>query len=294
MRTIGLILVVAATICCFVFVPGAWLHVKEVKKDFDKTSAGTLSDETVIDEANQDLGKKKDQLRARYAKVYSGKVKAADIEAKLQAQQKNLADEERILQRANEILKSNPTDSTIVIGGANFSWSQLNDESLERLSKCQMLKKQIEFNKQSLKQLQQGIQDGLKTITEQAEKLRQDKTQIDFAELELAALRSQEEVRQLVGDITSSGNSSQDLGFARRELQNRLNEMRANVEFNQQGQAQPQKSSTIPWNKELGIPDKQAAEGIDAYFHKVEKPKVEKPAAPAPKQTSETVLPNVD
>lgn len=254
-------------------VPGLWSHVKQVPKDIGQGIDEVASDNHAGGTVDEGFNEAEKGLRKKFTKIYQAKAKMAGIEAELKAQKESLSKENQILSRAQELLEKNQPGSTIVVGNAEHKWEDINQDALSRLHNCQMLSKKMKVNEQSLGQLRQGVEAGFKAIVDVQEKLRQEKMQFDLEKVELAALRAQEEVREIVGDISetaSAGNS--ELANVRKAYNDRLNEARANAEFSQMTEIR--KNSNVSWDKELGFSPQKASEGIKAYFNEAKKPAV--------------------
>lgn len=273
MRTLVLTTVVGLgllVVSCAV-VPGLWSHVKQMPKDIGQGIDNVSSDNHGEGTVEEGFNVAERDLRKRFTKIYQAKAKMAGIEAELKAQKDSLAKENQILSRAQELLEKNQPGSTIVVGNAEHKWEDINQDALNRLHNCQMLSKKMKVNEQSLGQLRQGVETGFKAIADVQDKLRQERMQFDLEKVELAALRAQEEVREIVGDISKTASASNsELANVRKAYNDRLNEARANAEFSQMTELR--KNSNVSWDKELGFSPQKASEGIKAYFSEAKKP----------------------
>jgi hypothetical protein len=267
MRTlfIGFVVVVVLMIA---IVPGFWMHVKQLPKDVGSAIDTRVSDPHVQGAYTTSLNKAEQELRDIYCEVYKANGMAVDVRAKLVAQRSALAREERILKRSQELLEKSKPGSTVVIGGANFSFEQANQEASDRLTNTQILRKQILANEQSLTKIESAYEYGTKAIAEKLEALRREKVEFELAKVEDAVLRMQAEIDSSVGKIytiVGTRTDDTDLQRARKLFYDRLNDRKAKAEFDQR--AVLGKITTVPWDKELGVADDASAK-IKAYFAK--------------------------
>ena len=253
-------------------IPGLWSHSKQWRKDIAMKVDEVSSDEHVkgmYEVAFSEVGKK---LRDYYCDIYQVKRKIAEIETTNATQEKKLVKEEQILQRAQELLEKNQPGTTIVIGGTTYSWELLNNDALRHLSNCKILRRNILNNKQSLTKLQGAYTDGMERIREVKNKLREEELNFEAEKAELAALRAQEQVSEVIDKIYDTDEIKTELGRARKIFKDRLDELRARAEYDQEIGLKADVVDT--WDIELGIPEKKAVENIKSYFQ--EKSKLQK------------------
>lgn len=266
MRTISIVLVAIAILALigFVAIPGLWAHGKQWRKDIAAKVDEASSDkhiEGIYEEALSEVG---EDLRNHYCNVYQVKEEIAKVETAQETLQKELTKEEQVLQRAQELLEKNQPSTTIVIGGTNYTWEQLNNDASKRVSTCKVLRRNVLNNEQSLSKLQKAYNDGIERIREAKNELGNKKLEFEAEKAELAALRAQEQVNKIIGKIYETGNIKIDLGRARKIFEDRLNNLRAKAEYDQEIGLKADVINT--WDAELGIPKEEAVESIKAYF----------------------------
>ncbi len=292
MRTLGIIaltLIIVALVA-FLAIPGLWSHGKQWRRE-----VGTAIDKASPDEhiagiyeaALSDAGKK---LCDYYQHIFRIKTEIAKIEATKQAQEEKLAKEERILQRAQELLKKHQPGATIAIGGTAYTWEQVNNDALKRVSTCQVLRRNILTSEQSLSKLRKAYTNGLDQIRKAKAELQKKKLEFEAEKAELTAYRAQEKVNELIGRISiTAPDIKTDLGRARRAFEERLNEVRARAEYTEE--IGPSADVVATWDIELGIPEEKAADAIKAYFQEKESKPVKTPDVGAALEALTTATP---
>jgi len=266
---IVLVVIAIVGVLASVAVPGLWSHGKQWREDIAMKVDEVNSDEHVkgmYETAFSEVGKK---LRDYYCDIYQVKRKIAEIERTKATQEKKLVKEEQILQRAQELLEKNQPGTTIVIGGTTYSWEQLNNDALRRVSNCKVVRRSILNNEQSLSKLQRAYADGMDRILDVKDKLRKEELDFEAEKAELAALRAQEQVSEVIGKIYDADEIKTDLGRARKIFKDRLDELRARAEYDQEIGLKADVVDT--WNTELGIPEEKALENIKTYFQEKSK-----------------------
>lgn len=283
MRTIGIVIVaivIVGLIACWA-IPGLSSHGKQWREDAATAIDKSSSDEHIIgiyDNALSETGKK---LREFYRAIYGVKTEIAQIDAAKTAQEEQLAKEEQVLKRAKEVLEQSQPESTIKIGGATYTWQQVNDDVIKHVGTCRVLRRGILDKEQSLSKLNKAYNDGLNRIQEARAQLVKEKLEKEAKTAELAALRAQERINEITGKIYTNLDVETDLIRARKVFETRLNDLRANAEYNQE--VAPGNDIVQTWNAELGIPSEKAVDSINNYFHK-EEGKPTKAATSAPTQ----------
>lgn len=263
MRTlviVGVLVLVAALI----FVPGLIGHFRQVPKDIGGAIDRSVPRSHLEGVVEDNFDKAEQELKERYVELYKVKTKAAELESTLKIQKQELQKREQMLQRAKDLLNKSNSGSTIVVAGVSFSWEQINQDALNQLGACKVLRKQTEGNEQSLSKLRQAYEQGFKAISDKQEELHRAKSDFDVDKAELAALMAQEEVNAMVGNISQISGTKIEIGLARKAYNDRLNELKAKAEYDQQvgiGRS----ATVIPWDKELGTVAK-AADEIGSYF----------------------------
>lgn len=270
MRTILIVLVAIAILALigFVAIPGLWSHSKQWRKDIAMKVDEASSDEHIKGIYEEALSEAGEDLRNHYCNVYQVKEEIAKVETVQETLQKELTKEEQVLQRAQELLEKNQPSTTIVIGGTNYTWEQLNNDASRRVSTCKVLRRNVLDNEQSLSKLQKAYNDGIERIREAKNELGNKKLEFEAEKAELAALRAQEQVNKIIGKIYETGNIKIDLGRARKIFEDRLNNLRAKAEYDQEIGLKADVINT--WDTELGIPKEEAVESIKAYFQEKE------------------------
>jgi DNA repair ATPase RecN len=262
MRT-AVICGVVALVLAVIFVPGLYEHFRQVPKDVGDVIDKNVPQGHLEGVVESNFNRAEQNLRDRYTELYKVRVKAAEFEGILKVQKQQLAKKEQLLQRAQDLLNKSKPDSTIIIAGSNFSFDQVNQDTLNHLATCKVLRKQIESNEQVFAKLQQAVDFGTKAIANKQEELRHAKTDFDVEKAELAALMAQEEVNFLVSNV-GKPSVNVDIGTARKAYNDRLNELRARAEYDQKANL-GRSTTAIPWEKELGSTTK-ATDEIKSYF----------------------------
>ena len=262
MRTIAFVVAVSALGIggYLVFAP----HAGQWFKDAKNAVTDSTSDSHVIGMAQEAMSQAEAELKTRYSGVYDVNLKVAKLEPVVEQQRAALAKEERILKRAQELLAQNKQGSAIMVGYVSYAWDAVNSDVLNRVSSCKILRTNIQNNEQALNRLKAAYADGMELIRQKRDELKKKQMEFEAEKAELAALRAQAYVNQVVGKIYSAGDIKIELGEAREAFERRLNTLRANAQYDQEFAS---KSSTVStWNAELGLPTETAAEAIKAYF----------------------------
>lgn len=268
MRTIAVSTVIVLIIVGLAFsaVPGLWGHAKQFPKDIGMAVDKSVPDSHAEGVYGGEIDKALENLKGLYTIVYNVKVKMAELESVLKTQQQELFKEEQILKRSQELLDKNKPGSTFTIGGAKFTWEEINQEAINHLSNCQILRRQIAGNEQSLSKLRQAHSDGIKAVSDEQERLRRKKMEFEVEKVELVVLRTQEDVDAIVGKVYQATNVKTDLASARKVFEDRLNERRASAEWAQKsGLRKASAVNAVPWDAELGSTKKASIE-IQSYF----------------------------
>jgi len=263
MRTLAIVTALVL-ILALAFVPGLIGHFWQVPKDIGNMIDSNVPQGHLEGVVEENFNKAEQELRERYVELYKVKTKTAELESTLKVQKQELQKGEQTLQRAKDLLDKGNPGSTIVVAGANFNWEQINQDALNQLGACKVLRKQIEGNEQSLSKLQQAYEQGIKAISDKQEELRRTKLDFDVEKAELSALMAQDEVNIIVGSINQGVGTKDRIGQARKAYNDRLNELRAKAEYDQQ-MGSGKSTTVIPWDKELGITEK-ATDEINSYF----------------------------
>ena len=267
MRTLSIGFVVLVVLLV-ILVPGLWMHIKQLPKDVGNTVDQSVSDSHVRDVYSGSLNRAEMDLRDIYCEVNKAKTMVAEVEAKLVAQRQALVREEQILKRSQELLDKGKPGSTVMVGGAKISWEQVNQDASDRLTGTQILRKQINANEQSLAKINSAYEYGMKAVADKLASLRREKVDFEVAKAEDAAYRVQAEIDSSMGriyGIVDAKTDDTDLGRSRKLFYERLNDRKAKAGFDQQ--ATLSKTSTVPWDRELGVAD-DASTKIKAYFAK--------------------------
>lgn len=280
MRTLAIVGVVVL-ILALLFVPGLIGHFRQVPKDIGAAIDRSVPRSHLEGVVESDFNRAEQELKERYVELYKVKTKVAELESTLKVQKQELQKREQIMQRAKDLLGKSKSGSTIVVAGNNFSWEQINQDALNQLNACKVLRKQVEGNEQSLSKLKQAYEQGLKAISDKQEELRRAKLDFDAEKAELAALMAQEEVNAMVASISSRAvGFKTDIGLARKAYSDRLNELRARAEYDQQ-MGLVRSATVVPWDKEMGTTEK-AVEGIESYFQEGKAQAREEKPQPSP------------
>lgn len=262
MRTLVVLAVLAGVgIGGYCFLGG---HVSQWMRDAKGTINQMSSDGHQIGRYEEALSQAEKELKKLYVPIYEVNVKVAKLEAALKVQNENLAKEEKIFHRAKELLEKSKPGSKIVIGPVSYAWEDVNEDVLKRVGNCKVLRSTIAANEQSLSKLRKAYEDGMEMIRQKKDDLRRKKIEFEAEKAELAALRAQAEINEVVGRVYSAGDIKTELGEARKAFDDRLNQLRANAEFDQKiGLAS---GVVATWNAEIGIPQENAVDAINAYF----------------------------
>ena len=119
-------------------------------------------------------------------------------------------------------------------------------------------------NEQALNRLKAAYTDGMELIRQKRDELKKKQMEFEAEKAELAALRAQAYVNQVIGKMYSAGDIKIELGEAREAFDRRLNTLRANAQYDQEFTSKS--SAVFTWNTELGLPTETAAQAIEAYF----------------------------
>lgn len=262
MRTIAL------AIAALVLGVGGYLvfgsHTGQWFRDAKNAVTDSTSDSHVIGMAEEAMSQAEAELKTRYAGVYDVNLKVAQLEPVVEQQRTALAKEERILKRAQELLAQSKQGSAIMIGYASYAWDAVNSDVLNRVSSCKVLRTNVQNNEQALNRLKAAYADGMELIRQKRDELKKKQMEFEAEKAELAALRAQAYVNQVVGKIYAVGDIKIELGEARAAFDRRLNTLRANAQYDQEFALKPSAVST--WSTELGLPTETAAEAIATYF----------------------------
>lgn len=271
MKTVvALILALAIIVVVgLVFVPGLWQHAKQVPKDAAAVVDNAASDSHTEGIVVSGFVASENALREQYTNLYRTQLEVAKIEADERSKQEQTAKEEQILKRAQGLLEKNKPGATISIGGTAYSWEQVNEDALQRLNTCKVLRQAIQADEQSLAKLRKAHADGIEVIRKGREELRRKRMDFEADKAELAALRAQEQVADLVAKIQPGADAQTELGRAKKIFDDRLNLLKAKAEYDRDAALGGGAVST--WGTELGINQKKAAEGIKDYFEGKEK-----------------------
>ena len=262
MRTLITLVVVAV-----VGIGGYWIfggHVSQWMRDAKGSVNQMSSDGHLIGMNEEALSQANEELKKLYVPIYEVNVKAAKLEAALKVQNENLAKEEKIFQRAKELLEKSKPGSKVVIGQVSYAWEDVNEDVLKRVGNCKVLRGTIAANEQSLSKLRKAYEDGMEMIRQKKDELSRKKIEFEAEKAELAALRAQAEINEVVGRVYSAGDIKTELGEARKAFDDRLNHLRANAEFDQS--IGLSSGGVATWNAEIGIPQENAVDAINGYF----------------------------
>lgn len=239
-------------------------HVSQWMRDAKGSVNQMSSDGHLIGMNEEALSQANEELKKLYVPIYEVSVKVAKLEAALKIQNENLAKEEKIFKRAKELLESSKPGSKIMIGQVSYAWENVNEDVLKRVGNCKVLRSTITANEQSLSKLHKAYEDGMEMIRQKKDDLRRKKIEFEAERAELAALRAQAEINEVIGKVYSAGDIKTELGEARKAFDDRLNQLRANAEFDQKIGLSSGVVAT--WNAEIGIPQENAVDAIKAYF----------------------------
>lgn len=262
MRTLTIVVV-----AILLLAGGWWLfgpHIPQWGRDARNAVDRSGSDEHTAGIYEAALSQAEQGLRDQYRNIYSVKLKAAEVEAGLKVNQEKLTKEEQILRKAKEVLEKNQPGVNLSIGGVSYTWEQVNEDALQRTVTCQVLQRNLQNSEQSLSKLRKAYEDGVELIRQKQDELRHRKIEFEAEKAELAALHAEEEVNEIIGKVYSSGDIKTDLGRARKIFEQRLNERRANAEYDQKISLRA--GTVSSWDRELGTPREKATEAIQTYF----------------------------
>ncbi len=262
MRTIALVVAVSVVGIggYLVFAP----HVGQWFKDAKNVVTDSTSDSHVIGMAEEAMSQAEAELKTRYSGVYDVNLKVAKLEPVVAKQKAALAKEERILKRAQELLAQHQQGSAVMVGYVSYAWDAVNGDILNRVASCQALRTNIQNNEQALNRLKAAYADAMEMIRHKRDELKKKQMEFEAEKAELAALRAQAYVNQVIGKMYSAGDIKIELGAAREAFERRLNTLRANAQYDQE--FAPKSSAVFTWNAELGLPTETAAEAVKAYF----------------------------
>ena len=239
-------------------------HAGQWFKDAKNAVTDSTSDSHVIGMAQEAMSQAEAELKTRYSGVYEVNLKVAKLEPVVEQQRAALAKEERILKRAQELLAQNKQGSAILVGYVSYAWDAVNSDILNRVSACTALRTNVQNNEQALNRLKAAYADGMEMIRQKRDELKKKQMEFEAEKAELAALRAQAYVNQVVGKIYSAGDIKIELGEAREAFDRRLNTLRANAQYDQEFASKS--SAVFTWSTELGLPTETAAEAIETYF----------------------------
>ena len=263
MRTLGILALVA-----IVIVGGIWLVGGQVKywAQGVKTSiTDSSSDGTLIAATEEGMDSARSELKKRWIDIYQVRTEIAKVEGETKAQQGKITREEQILKRAKDLLTGKNPGDKISIGRVEYTYEQVNDDILRRVGSCEVLRRSVGVNEQSLAKLRKAYNDGQEMIRRKNEELRQKQIEFQAEIAELSALRAQQHVNEVIGKVYSGGDIQTELGEYRRAFDKRLTAMRAGAEFDEQiGGTKTGAVGT--WDKELGIPELKAVDAVNRYF----------------------------
>lgn len=290
MRTLVCLAGIVVVVCIGYFLFGS--HVSQWMRDAKDAVTDSTSDAHIEGIVGGALGKADSELKQRYAAVYNVNTEVVKLESMLKAQREKLEREERILKKAQELLEKSSAGSTVTIGKVAYTFEQVNDDVLKRVGTCKALRTSIQNNEQSLSKLRKAHADGLESIRQKKDELRRKQMEFEAEKAELAALRAQEYVNEVIGKIYTAADIKTELGEARQAFERRLNSLRANAEYDQSiGLASEGVSS---WNAELGIPTTTALDEIKSYFKSESAAPQGEGAPPAEKKPVREALEELD
>lgn len=260
MRTVAIIVVVAVLGAIGYTLSS---HARQWIKDAKTAVTDQTSDSHVIGMTEEAMSQAEVELKKRYSDVYNVNLEVAKLEPVAQKQKAALAKEEKILKRAQELLKQNKQGSAVLVGYVSYSWDAVNGDILNRVATCKALQANIQNNEQALNRLKAAYNDGMEMIRQKRDELKKKQMEFEAEKAELAALRAQAYVNQVVGKIYSAGDIKIELGEAREAFERRLNALRANAQYDQEVS---RSSAVSTWNTELGLPTETAVDAIESYF----------------------------
>jgi len=270
MRVIGLLVVCIVIGAGSVFLLGGD-RVNQLTKKFEKEAPKEAPKVPTVPElinaSERDFGKAEVELKKRWIDIYNAKAEAAKIEGDLKTEKDKLAHEEMILARTQQILEGTGPGDEIVIGGSAYAYHQVNGDALERVGSCEVLRRAITLKEQSLAKLQKACQDGKELIRRKVDELRREKIEFEAEKAELAALRAQQHLNDVIGKVHASGDVEVDLGEARQAFNKYLADRRGEAEFDQEI-GNVHSGIVATWNKELGIEPDSAFTAVSRYFQK--------------------------
>lgn len=239
-------------------------HISQWMRDAKGSVNQMSSDSHLIGMNEEALSQANEELKKLYIPIYQVNVEVAKLESALKVQRESLAKEEKIFKRAQELLEKSKAGSNVRIGQTSYAWEDVNEDVLKRIGNCKVLRGTIIANEQSLTKLRKAYDDGMEMIRQKKDELRHKKIEFESEKAELAALRAQAEVNEVIGKVYSAGDIKTELGEARKAFDDRLNQLRANAEFDQKIGISSGVVAT--WNAEIGIPQESAVDAIKTYF----------------------------
>lgn len=267
MRTIlfATAIVVGLLVISIGIVPALWSYMNYVRSEAGARVTGCLSDDWVVKEAREKLEQKKQELREYFTVVYRVKADISKFEKLLKDSKSDLANKEQILKSLNELLKKNPSGSTITAGGVQYDRESVEQDALSYVSSCEVLRNQIAGNEQALSTLRQSYDDGKKAISDADNDLRQLEAQLGMDAVTLAIASAQREARMIASQVYLAGKgiSTAKSSVYSEEFVRRLNEAGADNEWSRLYGAG--RSPRTNWGKEFGLAEKTTSK-IDSYF----------------------------
>lgn len=241
------------------------MHVKNLPQVVGKQVDGTVPTSVVLTEYRAEIARSQEKLRGRYSAIHKAKSTASTLEADIRAKQKQLANTEDIIKHAKSILEKGKPGTMVRVGGAEFPWEQVNQDALNSVATCTVLRRQIETNQSSLTELQGAYEEGRKAIIDQLEDLRRLEIRLKTEEALMASMEGKAEINKLVGEVRGLACASNgNLSSIGRVWNERMDKVHGEAEFDQL--VGPKGLGTsIPWNKELGKVERATTE-IDTYF----------------------------
>ncbi|MFH1656524.1 MAG: hypothetical protein ABH956_01985 [Candidatus Nealsonbacteria bacterium] len=271
MRVIGGLVAIAVTLGV-----GYWLvgsHLGYWGEEVRGGITDATSDEHITRMAEDSLAETRNELKNHWGNIYNVKAESAKLQGVVNAQRKRLVEEEQILKRGQELLAEKEAGDEILIGGVIYTYTQVNDDVLDRVGSCEVLRRKILNDEQSLSKLQKAYEDGCKVISDQVKILRQKRIEFEAEKAELAALRAQSHVNEIIGKVYSASEIKTELGRAKQAFDKRLNKLRADAEF-EKGIGSSKSDVIKTWDTELGIPTETAVNVVEKYFQ------VDSPSSP--------------
>ena len=264
MRTLIIVGVCFLVLLCVV-VPGIWGHLTQLPKDLGRSIDENAPIEHSIGVALDDLNRAEKNLFEIFTSIRDLERKMEDVKSDRDRQQKDLKREEEILKASALILERYKPGDKIPIGGYEHSWDGLNNESLQRVQKCEFLQKNIQGNEKLLARLQQTCDRGKKNLEAKQAKLKKDRVDLDIAKVEIKVREREQEIDTLIGRFNGIADSASDLKSLA-VVRQQLNRVRDRGDY----QDSQNVSSDIAWDKQLGLVPEKATESIGSYFQKTE------------------------